>query len=1300
MKQSDASIVGLPLPRRNFILMLGLIGLIAVGVLHSLRTLLPAEVHGLELPANAVAITVFTAPFLWLLLVQPLCGAAMVERARSATIVTHAVDGIVTVDECGVVQSFNPAAERIFGYAAAEVIGQKFAILLAEPCPTEATSNDIPPGSAGLLGCSSGEVMGWRKDAAAFLMELAVSEMRLGKQLLYVALIRDITGRKQVEQALRESELRKGAILESAIDCIITLDHRGRVTELNPAAEKTLGYTRADMMGKRLAELIFPPSMRDRQRSAVWQQFATGTGFVLGKPVEVTAVRANGAEFPADLAVTTVRVEGLPMYTAYLRDITERKRSEQRLAVQYAVTRILAESATLAEAMPRVLQALCENLQWQVADFWAVDPQTQVLRCAEFWHQPGLRTGPLEGVSRQNHFAPKVGLVGRVWSRQEPAWVADLTNEHGFLRASAARRVGLHGLFAFPVMVAGEAVGVVECFNTQPQPADDELLRMMLTIGTQVGQFIERQRAEASVRESEARFRMMADNAPVMIWTSGPDAGCDYVNQGWLRLTGNSLEQQLGDGWTATIHPEDLERCREIYRHAFLARREFEMEFRARRADGEYRWILSKGNPRFLPDGSFAGYIGSCLDITERNRAGEELQRAKEAAEAVSRAKSEFLANVSHEIRTPMNGILGMTELALDTELTAEQREYLELVKTSADSLLAVINDILDFSKIEAGKLDLNPVEFNLHDSLGDTLKLLALRAHKKGLELACHVGPDVPDVLIGDPLRLRQIIVNLVGNAVKFTERGEVVLDVSLCPPAAAAGMGEPESESRDIAPRTENLCLHFAVRDTGIGIPANKQQLIFEPFVQADGSTTRKYGGTGLGLAISARLAAMMGGHLRVESEVGKGSTLHFTARFQRSYNSKMLAHRQRPAEYGQARVLVVDDNATHGAILEEMLSDWHLRPTAVASGPAALAELKRALSAGDPYLLVLLDALMPEVDGFTVAEQMQQHPALASATVMMLSSPDHQGDLVRCRELGVARSLTKPIKASDLLDVLHTVLAGGAGRHPDQAKASGAVSVEASRPLRILLAEDNAVNQKLAVRLLAKQGHRVTVVGNGKEALAALERATYDVVLMDVQMPEMGGFEATAHIREQERSGRRLPIITMTAHAMKGDRERCLEAGMDAYVSKPINAADLFRALDDLVPRGAPALVGPTEGPAVGSVFNRAALLARVEGDEDLLREIVELYLDDCPRLLAEIREALDRGDAALLKRAAHTLKGSVGNFEAAGAFNAALRLESMARAGDLTRAGEAYAALEETIGQLNRALAELTPALAVS
>lgn len=792
----------------------------------------------------------------------------------------------------------------------------------------------------------------------------------------------------------------------------------------------------------------------------------------------------------------------------------------------------------------------------------------------------------------------------------------------------------------------------------------------------------------SAIRESEALYSSLVERMPMQVVRKDLSGKVVFGNQLYCESMGMTLDEIIGKT-DFDLFPKDLaKKYREDDRRVVKAGKVVNYVEAHEKSDGRRVYVETFKGPVHDAAGNISGIQIMFWDVTDRHRAEQEVRAAKEVAEAAkemaeqaNQAKSEFLANMSHEIRTPMNGIIGMTELLLHTSPTAEQRDYLNIVKQSADSLLRLLNDILDFSKIEAGKLDLDEHSFSLRDCVGQTIQTLGCRAGGKGLELLSHVAPEIPDALIGDAGRLGQIIMNLVGNAIKFTEQGEVEVDVSC------------QSSEED------SICLEFSVRDTGIGIPPDRQQTIFESFRQADASTNRRFGGTGLGLTISTQLVEMMEGRIWVESDVGKGTVFHFTARFGVDDDSAQRSPVAVEALQGLP-ALVVDDNETSRLILVEMLDSWGLTVTASADGDAAIGELRRAAETGNPYQIVILDCGMQPIDGFAVATQMQQQQDvdLGDYYTIMLSSAVKAGDVEQCRQLNVARYMQKPAVHSDVLNTILRITG-----HAAEAQVGSSSETEtATRKLKILLAEDGEVNRQVAIGLLSHQGHEVIVAEDGVEAVEALEQQRFDLVLMDVQMPNLDGIEATKMIREQEHAiDRHTPIIAMTAGAMKGDEEHCLQAGMDAYVSKPIDPDKLYRILAQCVdcgftgqpidPAGDAADGRPDEVASSGvnapkeaerdetadisenrqdeglqSVIDLDAARRRCRGNDANVLILAETLIGEATDVMRQMREAAESCDTTVVHRCAHSLKGAAAVFGAVDVMDVAHQLESTSEA----------------------------------
>ena len=904
-------------------------------------------------------------------------------------------------------------------------------------------------------------------------------------------------------------------LLESAPEAIYGIDTRGECIFCNQAFLRFTGYTSfQEIEGRNIHDLIhhtkpdgtaFPVA-----ECQIFQAFRSG------QETHVTDEllwRKNGTSFPVEYWSHPIHRGGQTIGSVVtFIDITERKRAQKQLQDSENKHRVLFEAS---------------------ADAILVMDETRFIDCnAAALQMFGYSTRAEFLALHPGDFSPPTQPDGTP-SRPAADRKIGETMRSGKVRFTWVHRRANGEDFPAEVCLAALTLG--------GKPA---------VLGT-IRDMTENRRAEDKLRESAARLRLAAESARLGVWEVDLDTDAVTWDDYMCYLHGIASEDFHGlqGDWARTVHPEDLPAARASVAAAIAAKGEFSSEFRVVWPSGEVRNIEARGAVRCGPDGRAQRIIGVNRDVTERKKAHAEMQAAKEKAEAASQAKGEFLANMSHEIRTPLNGILGLTELVLDSDLTRDQRDSLAMVKLSGESLLGVINDILDFSRIESGKLGLEAIPFDLRESLSESLKVLGFRAHQKGLEIVYEVEPDVPEMLIGDPGRIRQIIVNLVGNAIKFTDRGEIYVTV------------KKEHET------PETATLHFAVKDTGIGIPANKRTEIFGAFMQADGSMARKYGGTGLGLAICTRLAELMQGNISVDSELDRGSTFHFvvtlpfqTARPRKPRDIELSLLHNMP-------VLVVDDNFTNRRVLRGMLSRWGMKPVDVEAGRAALQAIEIARNAERPFPLVILDAQMPEMDGFQMVEQMNRERKSSGATIMMLTSNGQLGDAARCRELGIAAYLMKPIGQAELLRAIHTTLNSASEQNAPLITRHSLK--ETHNRLRVLVVEDNVVNQTLAVRLLEKRGHAVSVAGDGRQALAALEKEEFDLVLMDVQMPDMNGVEATVAIREKERStGKHLPIIALTAHALKGDEERYLAAGMDAYVSKPIRTAEMFAVIEKLI------------------------------------------------------------------------------------------------------------------------------------
>jgi len=1097
----------------------------------------------------------------------------------------------------------------------------------------------------------------------------------------------DITERYRAMAALKESEERLRTLGDNLPNGVVYQlqrdpDGRGRMLYISGGIERLTGVTPAQVTADydAMFQTIHPD---DRARHA-----AAAREAVLGnRPLDhemryrhkdgstrwihirsaPRSANGGGTVWDGVMVDVTERREAqasmLRVKDELEAEVQERRRIERTL--RDGEQRFRTQQAALLDLITsnprRILEVTAQTLAVERVSLWEYRAEPQSIRLLNLFER-----------STNSHTSGTVMLAEdypdyfRAVTTEEvvaahDAWTDPRTAS---LRDEYLVPQGITSMLDIPVHRAGRLRGVL-CLEHVGEPrswaADEQVFAMAVAnLLSLCDEQEERRRSEERFRQSEERFELAVLGSEDGIWDWDLVTGDVYFSPRWKSMLGFAPHEVEGrlESWSGLVHPEDLPAASETLHKYFAAQiPHFGIEVRMRHKDGSWRWIYSRGIAIRRADGTPTRLAGSHTDITGRKAAEDDLRAARIAAETANKAKSEFLANVSHEIRTPMNGILGMADLALNAESSPRQRERLRIVRESAQGLLAVLNDLLDFSKIEAGKLHLDPVDFDLHAEVSKTVRSFAARAFQKGLELACRIAPGVPEQVVGDPNRLRQILVNLVGNSLKFTERGGVTVAIVV--------------ESKD----DDGVLVGVSVRDSGIGIPDAVKEKIFAPFEQADGSTTRRFGGTGLGLSISARLVELMGGRLIVESIEGKGSTFRFSMRLLATGQP-----RRHFAGLAGLAVLVAEDGELYRPILEEMLQSWRMHPTLAASYGEVTDLVRVAREAGHPFDAVVLSETA-RGEGFAQAARLRAEQRFLGPILLLLqvqdadSSPADGNDPVSAR-------LVKPFSPSDLLDSLATAFhLSGVQLSPIQEPAKR--DVPTIRGLKILLAEDNPVNQLVATEYLEGAGHTVTVAENGAVAERAFVEGRFDVVLMDIQMPVQDGFKTTAAIRKFEAArGKHTPIIAMTARAMRGDREECLAAGMDGYVSKPLAIDELNRVLGELLPKFV--------SHAANVITDRADMLARVGGKPDRVKLMIGLFLEECPKLRAQMAEAATAAD---LRKAAHTLVGSVGYFGAPKVTATARRVEEAARLGDLTAAKAALVELEPILSQLVRELGEL-------
>lgn len=1186
---------------------------------------LPGEIkHALETLGAQVALALERAD-----LIEDLHRRRSEERF--AALIRNSSDVIIILGEDGRVDYASPSVEKVLGYAPADFAARPPASFV-HPEDGERLQSFLSGALAAPGAAASVEFRVRHADGSWRHIEARARNMLEEPAVRGVVInCRDVTERRNAEERLRESEGRLRALTDAALEGI-AITENGYILETNRAFNEMFGYEAPEVVGMSALDFMAPESRAMVRRNIVADYQSS---------YEATGMRKDGTRIELEIHGRSSTYRGRTVRITALRDITERKRAERELAER-------------EKRLQQLFEQSADALLVHDADGQIVDCNSEACRSLGYTKEEMLQMNVRDFATNLVSLAERDRQEPTLWQRL----VSGGQRRPGIRVGEHRRKDGTR----FPVEVRLSAV-------------DYGGRRMILAAARDI---TERQEAERRLREAHQKLRSHVENSPVGVIEWDREMRILQWSKGAEHIFGWRAEEVLGrkiGEEVPLIHPDDAGPTGDVVSSLLTGReRRVIFENRNRTKDGSVihcEWY----NSALLDEaGELVSVMSLALDTTGRKRAEEELRRAARAAEEASRAKSEFLANMSHEIRTPMNGIIGMTELLMQTELSKEQREYAGTIRASGEALLAVLNDILDFSKIEAGRLHLESLDFDLRSMVEDVTQLFAARAHDKRLELAGFVEPELPSRVRGDPFRIRQVLSNLVGNAIKFTEEGEVFL---------RAGLSERDGDAPVV---------RFEVRDTGIGISPEARSRLFESFSQADASTTRRYGGTGLGLAISRRLVEMMGGEIGVESEVGRGSTFWFTVPLPEARGE---GGAERPAAEGGdrdlrgVRLLVVDDNATNRMILERQSASWGMICASAAGAAEALEKLREAHGRGEPFELAVLDMQMPQTDGLGLARAIKSDPDLAATRLVLLTSLG-QRPATELSALGIEACLTKPVRQSRLYNVLAAVIDGA---EPREERAEAGRKPSAGGRGRILIVEDNPVNQRVALRMLQRLGYAADVAEDGVEALEALSGgAPYAAVLMDCQMPRMDGYEATREIRKREEgSGRRIPIIAMTAHALAGEREKCLAAGMDDYIAKPVKPGELGALLARWVP-GEEAGEEPAaqQEPLDGEVLEGLRQLGSAD-EPGILEELISIFVEDAEVRMAALKEAFEREDRTSLREVAHALKGSSANMGAVRMSETCRKLEELTASGALEEIGEAILRLEDeyeaTIAALN-------------